>query len=259
MEVGTILIEKIDPPKNPMRFANDMEKIHELAQSIREVGIINPIIVAQKGNRFEIIAGNRRYLAAREAGLKAIPCRIWTHTQTSSTTITLTENIQRLDTSPLEEANTIQKLMENEGITQKQVAKLLGKSEAWVSQRLEILNWDQDLFQNVKYGTIPYSVAREIHAVKNEDLRYELLCMALQGSLTVEDVKAYVKAQETVERSTLNTEKETNASEKTLIERAQKAMEKERCECCGRTPGIAYLSYIPVCQECLKIIVEGKQ
>jgi ParB family chromosome partitioning protein len=257
METGNIRTELIDPPKEPMRFENDMEKIDELAQSIRRIGLINPITVNPKGHRYEIIAGNRRYWACRKIGMKTILCRIWVHESNIPKAVQITENIQRVSTTPLEEAQAIQKLLEENEYTQKQVANMLGKSEAWISQRLEIQNWEPQLYEAVKNHIVPYSLAREIHTVKNESLKNELIEKALYENLTIECVKAYVKAQETVDASNTADQKEDVSNQKTILEKAIEATRKGKCECCGRTPGIVALSYIAICQECIRIMLEG--
>ena len=136
-------INKIEPNKNQPRTSFDEEKIAELAESIKEIGIVQPIVVKKNGDFFMIIAGERRWRAARKAGLKTIPVIIREYDEAEALEASLIENIQRENLNPLEEAFTYKKFYDEFNFNQETIAKKVGKSRTAVTNSMRLLNLDK--------------------------------------------------------------------------------------------------------------------
>ncbi|HFB52712.1 MAG TPA: ParB/RepB/Spo0J family partition protein, partial [Anaerolineae bacterium] len=135
----TVPVERIHPNPHQPRQVMDEEKLNELAESIREHGIIQPIVVTQVGNRYQIIAGERRWRASQRAGLTEVPVFVKEITPQQMLELAIVENIQRADLNPLEEAQAYAQLMEEFGLTQEVVAQKVGKSRTAVANTLRLL------------------------------------------------------------------------------------------------------------------------
>lgn len=127
--VQNIKITKIEPDKEQPRKRFDEEKLDELANSIKQYGVIQPIIVTLKDDYYQIIAGERRWRAAKKAGLTEIPCLVRTKTEQENREIALIENIQRENLNPIEKAKGLRRLLDDYGLTQQELADKLGMSE----------------------------------------------------------------------------------------------------------------------------------
>ncbi|RMD61854.1 ParB/RepB/Spo0J family partition protein [Candidatus Parcubacteria bacterium] len=163
-------LDVINEPDLPMRMQIDQEGIEQLAASIRKIGLVQPIKLRPAGNRYEIIAGHRRYLASRRLGLPTIQAIIETQTDEVALLARAAENLDRQDTSPFEQAEYLKACKLAMKITNRQLAGRLGKSEAWVSQRLAILEYPQPLQDALKNGKISFSVARQLARIPQPEL-----------------------------------------------------------------------------------------
>jgi len=185
----SILLELIDPdPHQPRKTLGDLS---ELAASIREHGVINPVIVelAETG-RYRIIAGERRFAACRTLGSQTVPCLVRTVAEQSRLTLQLIENLQRKDLHPVEEARAFQRLMDEFNLTQRDLARRLGKSLAAVNQTLRILDLNPEVLADVQTSEqVSKSVLLEI--AKESDLaRQQTLWQQAQtGQLTVRQAR----------------------------------------------------------------------
>ena len=167
-DVKKIKITQIEPNKTQPRTAFDEEKIEELAESIREYGLIQPIVVKLNKNGFyTIIAGERRWRASRLAGLKEVPAVIKEVSEQTEKEITLIENIQREDLNALEEAAGIKELMDEYGLTQDEVAKKIGRSRPAVANILRLLNLPPEIQEMVKKEEISQGHARALLSLEN--------------------------------------------------------------------------------------------
>lgn len=138
--VRDISIDEIDPNASQPRQDFDKEALEQLADSIREAGVLSPILVVENGMRYRIVAGERRYRAARLAGLETVPCIVRSMTNEQQMEAALIENLQRQDLNPIEEAAAIRSLMQECGYTQEQAARKLGKSRPAIANALRLLN-----------------------------------------------------------------------------------------------------------------------
>ena len=195
MAVGKTIIEipldTIDVPVELLRKRYDPIIIQELSESIREIGVIEPIIVKEKGQRYELIAGLRRTEASRMAKKTHIPAIIVADDEELNTMMTLHENLFNESINIVDEALYFQYLITKRGKDQRSIATMIGKSEGYVSQRLTMLAWDPDLRVSVEDGTIPFSVAREIASTATKEMRQYFLQHAITGGATVRAVQRW--------------------------------------------------------------------
>lgn len=150
--VRDIAIDDIDPNTAQPRRDFDKEALEQLAESIRQAGVLSPILVVENGMRYRIVAGERRYRASRLAGLSSVPCIVRDLTTEQQMEAALIENLQREDLNPIEEANAIKSLMQECGYTQEQAAQKLGKSRPAIANMLRLLNLPKEITELVVTG-----------------------------------------------------------------------------------------------------------
>ena len=147
-------ITEVEPNRNQPRKNFNQEALEELAESIKEYGLIQPIIVTQKDGYYSIIAGERRWRACKLAGLKEIPAILREDDEKKNNEIALIENIQREDLNPYEKALGIKNLMDSYGFTQEEIAKKLGKGRSTIANSIRILNLDPRVIELAKQGKL---------------------------------------------------------------------------------------------------------
>ena len=152
--VKSLKLIEIEPNRSQPRRTFDEESLDELAESIKKYGLIQPIVVTQKSNYYEIIAGERRWRASKKAGLTEIPAIIREDDARKNKEIALIENIQREDLNPIEKALGLRSLMDEYGMTQAEVADTLGKSRSAVANTVRLLNLDKRVIEFVLEGKL---------------------------------------------------------------------------------------------------------
>ena len=186
-------INKIEPGVGQPRKNFDKEKIEALAESIKEHGIIQPLIVTKENETYYIIAGERRWRAARVAGIKKIPVIERTATTKEVMELALIENIQREDLNPVEEAEAYQKLMEEFSMTQDQVATVVGKSRPAVANTLRLLNLSKDVRGFLISGELTVGQARPLLAIEKAKDQKVAAEYVVKAGLNARQVEQYVK------------------------------------------------------------------
>ena len=200
-KVVELKISEIEPMLNQPRKVFDEEKLEELTQSIIENGVIQPILVVKDENGYTIVAGERRWRAAKKAGLKTMPAIIKDYTSTKKKQVALIENIQREDLNIVEIARAIKELMEMEGYTQTEVAKITGKSLPTVSNIMRLLKLQEKILDYVLEGKLVEGHARALLAIEDEDKQLEIAEKIIEKNLTVRDVERLIYgAQEYVRK-----------------------------------------------------------
>ena len=194
--VESLRITLVDPNKNQPRTSFDDEKIEELAESIKEHGVIQPIIVVKNDDRYKIVAGERRWRAAKKAGLKEIPAVIRIYSEFEIAQIALIENLQRENLNPIEEALGYQTLMSKYSMTQEDVSGKIGKSRSAIANSIRLLSLDEPIRQKLISGEISSGHARALLSVSSTDLRMVLLENILQKGLNVRQTEALAKQLE---------------------------------------------------------------
>ena len=202
--------EIVPNPFQPRQTWND-DQLRDLSNSIRENGIIQPIIVRQKGiNKYEIIAGERRFRAAQLAGLDKVPAMVRETTDTEMLSLALIENIHRADLNPMERAGAYQKFLETFSLTQEQAAQKLGEDRSVIANHIRLLSLPNEIKQMLTDGSLSMGHARAILALPTEDLKKKLANRALAGRLSVREVERLVRIALT---------QKDNATAKAVIEK----------------------------------------
>ena len=168
-----IEIDLIAPNKNQPRKNFDKEKIAELALSIQEHGLVQPLIVVKDGEFYKIVAGERRWRACKSLGLKTVPAIVKDYDEKQVAEIALVENLQREDLNPIEEANGYKQLMDDFGLTQEEVSNRVQKSRSAVANSLRLLSLPQNVLTLVEEGRLSMGHARAILSAKSEEKMYE--------------------------------------------------------------------------------------
>lgn len=183
----------IDNNPNQPRKNFDANAIKELAQSIKEYGVIQPIILKPNKDRYVIVAGERRFRASKVAGLKVIPAIIRNYTEQEVQEIALLENIQREDLNPIECAKAMKELINNYGWTQEFLADKLGKSRPVVANYLRLLNLCPEVIEMIESGKLSAGHARSLVVVENPEVQIRLAKQAVSKKITVRDMEKAVK------------------------------------------------------------------
>ena len=186
----------IDPSAQQPRKAFDQERLGELSASILRHGMVQPIIVRQNGERYTIVAGERRYRAARMAGLASVPVIVKSLDEAQVMEVALIENLQRENLNPIEEAAAIRFLMQQHDLTQEEVALRLAKSRPAVANSLRLLSLPEPVQKLLREGQVQAGHARALVAIKDEQRQVKLAEKIAAEGLSVRDVEALAKAQE---------------------------------------------------------------
>ena len=187
-------ISKVEPRRDQPRSRFDEAALNELAGSISEYGVIQPITVRKlDGGYYQIVAGERRWRAARMAGLKEVPVRVIEADDKKAMELALVENLQREDLNPAEEARGYRALIEEYGLTQEETAARVGKSRPVIANSLRLLALPKQVLIFVEEGKLSLSQARAILAVDGDEKRIETAAKAVKGSLTVREIDALAK------------------------------------------------------------------
>jgi len=194
MQVVEIETGLIDPTNTAMRFNYDATSIGELADSIREVGLLLPLIVAHEGDRYRVIAGNRRLLACRAANLRRVPVVIRESDVDDELLVAVSENVNREDMNPLEEAVAFGRWVEATGRSSTELAKLLGRHRSYVEKRVMLLSLDDDTQGALVRGTITLHHALELRRVEDELARRYLLNLVEQNGASVAVLRGWVES-----------------------------------------------------------------
>ena len=188
-----ISINKIEPNKSQPRKAFEEDALQELADSIKQHGVIQPLIVQKKGKMYEIIAGERRWRAARLAGLKEVPVVIKDYSEQEIFEIALIENIQREDLNPIEEALAYQRLIDEYSLKQDEVAERVAKSRVAVTNSMRLLKLDKRVQQMLIDDMISGGHARALLPIKDNDEQFNLANVVFDEKLSVRDTEKLVK------------------------------------------------------------------
>ena len=193
--VRDIAIDDIDPNQNQPRRDFDKEALEQLADSIREAGVLSPILVVEDGMRYRIVAGERRYRACRLAGLATIPCIVRQLSWEQQREAALIENLQREDLNPIEEASAIKELMKECGYTQDQAAQKLGKSRPAIANALRLLTLPQEVIDMVVGGELSAGHARVLAGLDSEKRQLELAHQCVLHGYSVRKLEEVAKAE----------------------------------------------------------------
>lgn len=197
-------ITEVEPNRDQPRKHFDQEALEELAESIKEYGLIQPIVVTQKDGYYSIIAGERRWRASKMAGLKEIPAIIRDDDEKVNSEISLIENMQREDLNPYEKALGIRTLIDNYELSQEEVAKKLGKGRSTIANWVRVLNLEPRVLEMAKDGKLTEGHCKALLAITDPEKQYYAAVHMLERGETVRQVEKKAKIKETKEEQKRN-------------------------------------------------------
>ena len=191
--IEKIRLTEIEPNKGQPRKQFDSESLDELAESIKRYGVIQPIIVSKQDEYYEIIAGERRWRAAKRAGLEEMPCIVRDDDERKKREISLIENIQREDLNPIEKARSFKELMEEYSLTQMQMSEIIGISRSAIANTIRILNLDNRVIDLALEGKLTEGHCRSLVSVDDPEKQYKLALKIIETGDSVRDIERKVK------------------------------------------------------------------
>ena len=189
-----IKISLIEPNHNQPRKEFHEESLIELSESMKEYGVLQPLLVQKKGDYYEIIAGERRWRAAKLAGLKEVPVVIREYTKQQSMEIALIENVQREDLNPIEEARAYSILMQEFGLKQEEIASRVAKNRVTITNSMRLLKLDERIQEMLIQNQISSGHARALLALEDLELQFQLAGKIISENLSVREVEKLVKS-----------------------------------------------------------------
>lgn len=191
--INYININDIKPNSNQPRKTFDEDKLEELAASIEAHGLIQPIVLRKVSKGYEIVAGERRWRAARKIGIKEVPCIVKELTDEENMLLAIIENMQREDLNPIEEAEGIRQMIDTYGLTQEQVSKSVGKSRPYIANCLRLLRLPEVIRNYLADGSLSTGHAKAIAAVDDEEKQIKLAETAIKEGLSVRQLEKLAK------------------------------------------------------------------
>ena len=192
-------ITEVEPNRDQPRKNFDQEALEELADSIKEYGLIQPIVVTKKDGYYGIVAGERRWRASKIAGLTEIPAIIREDNERINSEISLIENMQREDLNPYEKAVGVRTLIDNYGLSQEEVAKKLGKGRSTIANIVRILNLEPRVLEMAKEGKLSEGHCKALLAITDPEKQYKTAIQMLERGATVRQVEKKARVKETKE------------------------------------------------------------
>lgn len=217
-------IDEIEPNRLQPRKNFDEDALQELSESIKQFGLIQPIVVKNKGEYYEIVAGERRWRAARIAGLKEVPVIIKEYNDKESMEIAIVENLQREDLNPIEEAQAYQKLIEEFGLKQDEAAQRVSKSRTAVTNALRLLKLDERVQQMVIDEMISGGHARALLAIEDKEEQYSMAMLIFDNKMSVRETEKLVRGHLKKEEEKKEEKKEDFSQLETIYHQLEERM-----------------------------------
>ena len=254
MELRQIGIDEIEEPSQVIRSWISQEDLEDLARSIQERGVLLPIRVVKRGDKYEIEDGHRRYLAARMAGLTRVPCVVVEDEGADLELNKLVANLHREEMSPLDTARALFTLKVEYGYSIDDLAKMIGKSGTRVRQLLSLLDLPPDIQEALEDKVIPESVARILGQVQNPERRQYYLRYAVEGGATTAMVKAWVAREKVFEMSDAEPPAPEAVVEEVAEQHHQRAVFK--CKWCLDERDLNEMLQVSLCPECYRVALD---
>ena len=253
-EFKELPLAALDRPELDARIARDPDKLEELARDIAKRGVILPLAVVRTGERYEIVDGFTRYLAATRAGLATVPCMIYPSKDVALEGVKFAANLYRLDMTPAEEAVFFNELLIGECANDfEKLCSVLGKGEAYVDNRLALLNGDEQIFHAVRENQIKLGVAAELNKIADESWRRYYLNHAIRGGATVAMVTGWVSEHRRLYESEQPAPAASPAASTPI---AASTFDPMRCECCGKVDPRFIPQQIAIHTHCWHAVIE---
>ncbi len=252
-ELKNIPIENLTEPEEEIRTVIVMEKLEALAESIKEQGLIQPLVVFKKGEKYEISAGHRRYLASKMAGLVQVPCIIKIMDERDQDLVKIHENFHREDPNPLDEAKFFLRLQQKYNVSLSEVARLCSRSYSYVVSRTTLVSSDPRVLAAWEGGNINFSQALELGKIKDGNILEEVLRVVIESGATVSSIRIMRQDYERAQRA------QTGAPEPYVHPEGNIPVKKYLYKCPGCQHGYEVTEIFPisVCKGCGSAILEG--
>ena len=202
--VRNLKLIEIEPNRNQPRKIFDEESLEELASSIKRYGVIQPIIVSKQDNYYEIVAGERRWRAAKKAGISEIPAIVRQADPRTKSEIALIENIQRENLNPIEKARGIKQLITQYELTQEQAAEILGMKRSTVANSVRILNLDPRVIDLALEGKLSEGHCKALMAIQDADKQYEAAVEIINKGEVIRDVEKKSAAKKNMKKAEID-------------------------------------------------------
>lgn len=251
-EYQDVPLEQIRPPEMAVRTVADEDAFGELVDSIRMHGVLQPIVVRPHNDRYEVVVGHRRFLACTALGLETIPAVVREMDQMQVDFARLEENLKREDMNALDEARHLRWIIEEHKFTHKETADRIGRSRPYVSNRLRLLEMQEDLRQAVEEGRLSASIALHLTRIKDDDDRAFYTHHAVIGGATADVTRKWAEdweLRQVVMDKPMQVQHEITA-------RKEAGKSAWRCQFCGAEGHVAYLHSVWVCDEELTLVQE---
>jgi len=249
-ELGQIPIDKIKVGKHAQRINAEDADTLELAESVRRLGIINPLVVARVGDDIILIAGHRRLVAAGLAGLKEVPCFVRNTMPEKDAEISFAENFFRKDLSPVELAAALKDCLTRRTMTVTELAAGFHRSEHWVNSMVAIADWPDDILEVLHNKGLSIAAASNLAQVSDAEYRLFLLQNAVESGATARTTAAWLQAWRTLqppEAAITAQPVQTGPVTAPLVPQAP-------CLCCAQLFEVNMMSHVPVCGACIQLL-----
>ncbi|MBI5466900.1 MAG: ParB/RepB/Spo0J family partition protein, partial [Candidatus Kerfeldbacteria bacterium] len=242
-EYKTISIDELIPPEIPVRSAVDENSLLELAESIRAMGLIQPLTVKQVGDRYEIIAGHRRYMACKIVQVQMIACQVVTDTEINLDLIKLDENTKREQLSYIDEAEWIRRLQDQLKLNNRELATLVNHSERWVQSRLDMLTFPKDILDAITTKGMSLAVGSQLALITDDEERRRLTHFALEDGVSANTARYWVQQWRTNAPLLTN---DLSVPSKGNLPKAEGEFHYP-CKTCGDSTPMSRVSTIMIC------------
>jgi len=254
-EVKEIPIEKIQAGEHEQRLEISDESIDGLAVSIRRVGIISPLIVEEKGDAFQLVAGHRRLLAAARVGLSVVPCVVQSGSKGMQAEVTFAENFFRENLSPVELSAALKDVLDSGVIGGKELAAGFHRTEHWVHRMVAICDWPADVLDAIHNGGLSVSAASNLACVTEDRYRNFLMRNAVEQGATARTTAAWLQAWRAMQPA----EEAITAAPVAGVTPSVPLVPQAPCFCCGQAFRVNEMSHVPVCGACVQVLRQAVQ
>jgi len=245
-EMKMVKIDEIEDKEYQVRSGNDDAAMEDLKSSIRNLGVLQPILCKCDNERFTVVAGHRRYQAAVEIGLEMVPIIIMAGIDEKCWAATISENFIRNDLTPVEQAAAIKDVIDNEVYTKEGLARIMHRSPGWVADQISMCDWPNDVLKSIHDGKISVSAAKNLAKIEDQVAREHLLHYAVENGATARITVAWLQAHQAGAEMQNLEQIEPNGQDIT----ASHIEPHAPCCICGDLLKMINLSYLPICANC---------